>query len=242
MLQPTDDAPQPSLFKDLAEGRAGIPVRILVAIALGVLLAGVGLVFCYWLAAIVPYWNRTYYYRTITGAVAVQGAYPRDELIAMVMLLAGALWLGAVLWLFFKHSSRRGLLKPIIVSVVILAVTIFLGILADDALRGDREYVIVGVCLIAGAAITLVWVQAVRRMTAGRPLRHHQDQHPDVRCPQCGYRMVGLYESRCPECGTAYTLDELIARQNFAEQDLRTTTAPPPPVPTPAGNTSVASA
>jgi rRNA maturation protein Nop10 len=28
--------------------------------------------------------------------------------------------------------------------------------------------------------------------------------------------MVGLTESRCPECGTVYTLDELIARQGFA--------------------------
>jgi hypothetical protein len=27
--------------------------------------------------------------------------------------------------------------------------------------------------------------------------------------------MVGLRESRCPECGTSYTLDELIGRQPF---------------------------
>jgi hypothetical protein len=27
--------------------------------------------------------------------------------------------------------------------------------------------------------------------------------------------MVGLTESRCPECGAAYTLDELIAKQGF---------------------------
>jgi hypothetical protein len=54
--------------------------------------------------------------------------------------------------------------------------------------------------------------------------------------------LVGLYESRCPECGTAYTLDELIAKQNFAKQELRTTAPPPPPVPASGGNASVVSA
>jgi DNA-directed RNA polymerase subunit RPC12/RpoP len=240
MLEPTDDAPQPSLFRDLAEGRAGIGVRVLVALALAVLLTGLGLVFSYWLASIVPYWNRAYFYSN-RGTVYTS-VYPRDELIVMVMLLAGCIWLGAAIWLFFKHSRRRGLIKPFIQSIVIAAVTVLLGILADGGLRGDREYVIVGVALIGGAAVTLVWVQGVRRMMSGRPLRHHQDQHADVRCPECGYRMVGLYESRCPECGTAYTLDELIAKQNFAKQELRTTAPPPPPVPASGGNASVVSA
>jgi ribosomal protein L37E len=229
MLEPTDETPQPSLYRDLAEGRAGIWVRILVALALAVFLTGAGLVLSYWLAAMVPYWNRAYYYQTNFGGY--RGVYPREELIAMVMLLAGAVWLAAVMWLFFKHSKRRGLLRPTIYSVSIVAATVFLGILADDSLRGDSEYVIGGLALIAGGWVVLIWVQGIRRMSAGRPLLHSQDKHADVRCPECGYRMVGLYESRCPECGTGYTLDELVARQNFVKQEVRTTTAPPPPVP-----------
>jgi DNA-directed RNA polymerase subunit RPC12/RpoP len=223
-----DDIPQPSLFRDLAEGRAGLGVRILVAIALAIFLAGAALVLSYWMASVVPYWNRGYYYSAGNPTRAV---YPRDELILMVMLLAGVAWLIAVLWLFFKHSKRRALVRPIAYTLTIVAATIFLCVLAADSLRGDSEYVIAGLCLIAGAIIVLIWVQAIRRMTAGRPLRHHQDQHADVRCPECGYRMVGLYESRCPECGKGYTLDELIARQNFVKQEMRTTVAPPPPVP-----------
>src|SRR5688572_12514531 len=226
-LEP-DDIPQPSLFRDLADGRAGLGVRTLVGIALAIFLVGAGLVLSYWMAAVVPYWNRAYYY---AGTNAGRAVYPRDELIAMMMLLAGVVWLCALLWLFFKHSKRRALVKPIAYTLTIIAATIFLGVLADDSLRGDSEYVIAGLCLIAGAVVVLLWVQAVRRMTAGRPLRHHQDQHADVRCPECGYRMVGLYESRCPECGKGYTLDELIARQNFVKQEMRTTVAPPPPVP-----------
>src|SRR4051812_24436760 len=93
MLQPTDDdAPRPSLFRDLAEGRAGIPVRLLVALALAVLLTGLGLVVSYWLASIVPYWNRARDYSI--GTTIYRTVYPRDELIAMVMLLLGGVWLG----------------------------------------------------------------------------------------------------------------------------------------------------
>lgn len=32
-------------------------------------------------------------------------------------------------------------------------------------------------------------------------------------CPVCGYNLTGLSESRCPECGTKFTIDELLARQ-----------------------------
>jgi hypothetical protein len=30
-------------------------------------------------------------------------------------------------------------------------------------------------------------------------------------CPNCGYNMTGLIQARCPECGTEYTLDVLLA-------------------------------
>jgi DNA-directed RNA polymerase subunit RPC12/RpoP len=32
-----------------------------------------------------------------------------------------------------------------------------------------------------------------------------------IRCPQCGYDLRGLSEARCPECGSRYTLDQLVA-------------------------------
>ena len=30
-------------------------------------------------------------------------------------------------------------------------------------------------------------------------------------CPRCGHNMTGLTQARCPECGSQYTLDALIA-------------------------------
>jgi DNA-directed RNA polymerase subunit RPC12/RpoP len=34
-----------------------------------------------------------------------------------------------------------------------------------------------------------------------------------IACPNCGYNLTGLAESRCPECGSRFTLDELLAAQ-----------------------------
>jgi hypothetical protein len=33
---------------------------------------------------------------------------------------------------------------------------------------------------------------------------------PTLPCPKCGYDLRGLHEARCPECGTVYTLEELV--------------------------------
>ncbi|MDB5303490.1 MAG: hypothetical protein JWM97_1039, partial [Phycisphaerales bacterium] len=34
-----------------------------------------------------------------------------------------------------------------------------------------------------------------------------------VVCPTCGYNLTGLTATRCPECGSQFTLDELMAAQ-----------------------------
>ena len=47
-----------------------------------------------------------------------------------------------------------------------------------------------------------------------------------VQCPGCGYSMVGLQSCQCPECGTIYTIDEIIGEQDYAV--LRQLPAPEP--------------
>jgi hypothetical protein len=34
-----------------------------------------------------------------------------------------------------------------------------------------------------------------------------------VACPTCGYNLTGLREARCPECGSQFTVDQLLAAQ-----------------------------
>ena len=55
----------------------------------------------------------------------------------------------------------------------------------------------------------LVWREtdaerAVRLRAAGK-------DGPGIPCPTCGYDMTGLKSTRCPECGSEFTIDELLA-------------------------------
>ena len=94
-------------------------------------------------------------------------------------------------------------------------------------------------CLIclAASSVLLIWLQAGRRYTRRRASATAAGGALDLRCPSCGYRMVGLRESRCPECGTEYTLEELLARQHFVNRG-RTAHTPPPPLPPPVLSTA----
>jgi hypothetical protein len=219
-----------SLWQALRDGTSGPGVRTVVALAAGVFLAGAALVAAYVLAAFIPGWNRPLYNSMSPGrAIPVRpsGVHPRESVVAGLMLLAGAAWMACILWLFFRGARQRPLARPVLITMAIIAVTFGMGIMVDSSLRGDQELVIAGIVMVAIAAVMIVWLQAIVRVRTGRPLRNRQDQLPDIRCPQCGYRMVGLHESRCPECGKAYTLDELLSQQNFARPQAPT----PPPVP-----------
>lgn len=224
----------PSLWQDLRDGTSGPGVKTVVALAAGVFLAGAALVAAYVLAAFIPGWNRTFYNYISGRTVAVRpnGVYPKDSVVAGLMMLAGAAWMGCILWLFFRGARQRPLARPILVTMAIAVVAIGLGMMVDSSLRGDQELVIGGIVMVAIAAVMIVWLQAIQRIRTGRPLLNRQDQLLDVRCPECGYRMVGLHESRCPECGKVYTLDELLSRQNFAKVPTR---VPPPIPPVPPG-------
>jgi hypothetical protein len=225
-----DDAGEPSLWQDLIQGRAGVGVRIVLALIALAVYVGLAMIGSYFFAALVPRWGRSYY----TGYNSGRYVRPKDELIAVLVAMAGVAWIATLLWLFLQAARRRGAFSPLLKTLGVIGLTVLLSVLAGDSLRGDSELVIAGIICLGVALITLMWLQAVRRGNRGRPLRNRQDQLPDLRCPECGYRMVGLTESRCPECGTGYTLDELVAKQGFARPSASAgSTVPPPPPPPP---------
>ena len=43
-----------------------------------------------------------------------------------------------------------------------------------------------------------------------RPNRRVTATREDVPCPACGYNLRGLKETRCPECGTQFTIEQLV--------------------------------
>ena len=58
-------------------------------------------------------------------------------------------------------------------------------------------------------ASVFVW----RETAAERAARLQNTNNDAVVCPTCGYNLTGLKECRCPECGTQFTLDQLLASQ-----------------------------
>ena len=75
---------------------------------------------------------------------------------------------------------------------------------------------------VAGLVAVLVWLTAtvlIWRETADeRSGRLRGAGRLTVACPRCGYNLTGLQQTTCPECGTTYTIDELIASQPSGER------------------------
>lgn len=70
-----------------------------------------------------------------------------------------------------------------------------------------------------GAALGgALWVAGTAWLWGTPEARRRSADGVGVPCRKCGYDLRGLHEARCPECGTLYTLDELVAD---ALNDLR---------------------
>jgi hypothetical protein len=78
---------------------------------------------------------------------------------------------------------------------------------------GDRGFA----AFLGSSATPLLWLVATiliwRETAAERAARVRGAARGGVACPTCGYNLTGLTTTRCPECGTQFTLDELFAQQ-----------------------------
>lgn len=82
----------------------------------------------------------------------------------------------------------------------------------------DEELAVVSGSLTA----TLLWIVATvllwRETPDERGARLARAGADTLVCPSCGYNLTGLREARCPECGAAFTLNDLLASQPGREQ------------------------
>ena len=78
--------------------------------------------------------------------------------------------------------------------------------------------------LIGGGFVPIVWVLAtvlVWRETPQERIERLIAAGTDaVCCPVCGYNMTGLRESRCPECGSTFTLDQLLTTHTRPDNEV----------------------
>jgi hypothetical protein len=77
---------------------------------------------------------------------------------------------------------------------------------------------------IAGILAIILWLIATvfiwRESPAERADRLARSGASAITCPTCGYNLTGLSESRCPECGAKFTLDELMASQPNSKVEI----------------------
>ena len=140
---------------------------------------------------------------------------------AMAFLLASVVVAGFVVlyWLGLWHKSVRWTSARVTTTFFsglgCLIVGTIIGVLVAVTPRpvANEDLAI----FLAGLTTIVLWLAVsvlVWRETAAERAERIQASGGDVLfCPKCGYNMTGLYEARCPECGSRFTLDQLLANQ-----------------------------
>lgn len=115
------------------------------------------------------------------------------------------LWRGSVQW----TGERRGLTLG--ATLVAALAGVLVGGMTGSIVDREFGYFIGSITApILWLVMTiLIW----RESPAERAARVGAGRQNSIVCPTCGYNLTGLKESRCPECGTQFTLDELLAAQ-----------------------------
>ena len=114
------------------------------------------------------------------------------------------LWRGGVKW-----TSQR-VMRTILAAVAAIVVGFIAGVLTYPIESDVGEFVgSVTAPLLWLIAVTIIW----RETAQERGARLKQTDKSAIVCPKCGYNLTGLQNTRCPECGTQYTLDELLLGQ-----------------------------
>ena len=203
------------LWRELSDGTAGAVTRIIVSLSMASLLAAAACIFAFvWGLSLAntsspPPWIGSRRWIRVT-----------DDMMAICLILAGVAYLPVLFWIWSRHRRSRGIWLGAAMTFGIWIVAIGLMAFAAETISGDEGVLMVGVFFVALCITLIVWLQLYRRYVSGRAL-YGPDHQIDLRCPKCGYRMVGLREARCPECGTEYTLDDLVGKQDFEVLRLR---------------------
>ena len=129
----------------------------------------------------------------------------------IVYSFVGAYWV--LLWRSEVRWNGRRIAQTGVATVIALACGAAAGCLVKIAGPWVPVQLVV---LIGGGTVPIVWVLGtvlVWRETPRERAERLSARAGAVVCPLCGYNLAGLRESRCPECGTSFTLDQLVAAQ-----------------------------
>jgi hypothetical protein len=133
-----------------------------------------------------------------------------------VYLFVGTYW--TLLWRSLVHWTRR----RTVTTALAAPVSVLVG-----ACVGSGVMIFLGqvplpiAMLVGGGVVPICWVVATvliwRETSHERIERLTRANRGVLVCPICGYNLTGLHEARCPECGSRFTLDQLLTAQPARE-------------------------
>ncbi len=188
----SSDPDEPSLWRDLKTGDAGWMSRI----GLSVAAAGVVFAMSFFMMGMID-----------------QSVGLRDRHVAVGVGIGGAIWCVALVLIWATFSRWWKGLKTFFCILGIWLVAIPAAVFVEDVMYSEEFFIASILALATGATVFMLFTLGYRR-GGGRALAL-RDGVIDVRCPECGYSMVGLSQCMCPECGSTSTIDELIRKQNY---------------------------
>lgn len=119
------------------------------------------------------------------------------------------LWRRSVIW----TSDRMRATALAIVAAAVIAVIV--GALCRYVDEEFGLFVFECTAILAWLPMTVfIW----RENALERAQRLSGSSDSALSCPICGYNLTGLSSARCPECGSTFTIDELVRRQPSREQ------------------------
>ena len=120
------------------------------------------------------------------------------------------LWRKSVRWTGTRLSLTAAAVLAAALAGLIVGVAVSMGIDRDF----DEDFAIFAGSVTAPLVWLLATVFVWRESLSERVGRMARDGGRDgVVCPTCGYNLTGLKEARCPECGSQFTLDQLLEAQ-----------------------------
>jgi CDP-diglyceride synthetase len=142
--------------------------------------------------------------------------FSRDANAVLISLIPGSLFLIGY-WLMLWRRAVSWTPQRIRATwwaasgAAIAGTCIGLGI---QAMFPDEQWIGTFLGVLCGLVIWIIATVFIwRESEAERAARLSRANSDALVCPTCGYNLTGLRETRCPECGTQFTLNELYAAQ-----------------------------
>lgn len=187
----------PRILADLKSGRAGLVLRIALSFAAAALAIA---------AAMVVF--------GLIDSSSTQNL--RDEHIGIGLACAFGVWCAALAWVWagYRHWRRTIRTGFIVLGVwaAVIALSVIVGV---TTFRGEffiASIIITGI----GVSIAIIAAAAYQGRVATPVL--DSTGTVNVACPNCNYSLVGLETTTCPECGSRFTIDQLIKAQGYGEK------------------------